>query len=406
MTAKRTHGARSIVACTAELDRVVALPTPACLSARLMGWPSHVVFVALVAGASSAACVHDVVLPDREVTATCGNDVVEPGEDCDVASPGCVECKILPTWTCTREACSPICGDGVVGGPGCADARREVECEMTGYWAGRQSTYLREPILGGLQVSSNWFFFRLEQEGDAFVVRESLDCGILVTGSATVRYTPSAARAILYASAMDGSSGRPARRGTSRPVPGGCVVSFDRWYAVRGAEDALLPPDFLAKPDLASLPPLPAVQDPATSTESPPGAVDPDGDGHPGIAFQIEGLVSGVRNSAQRDWKEFATPNGASVPGGALSFEMPGAFDLQENVLRVTECGTGCGLLRSLGRVATDIPPRILFSFVGKSLDGARVRRIARSAPRVSLEEDLATCARIRQLLPHDPSTP
>ena len=28
----------------------------------------------------------------------------------------------------------------------------------------RESTYLRETILGGLQISSNWFFLRFEQE--------------------------------------------------------------------------------------------------------------------------------------------------------------------------------------------------------------------------------------------------
>lgn len=369
--------------------------------------PSGAGIVALGIAVSTAACVHDVVLPDPQISATCGNGVVEPGESCDVASPGCVACAVAPTWTCTAQGCSTTCGDGVIGdGPTCSSPRRETACDMTGYWAVRQATYLREPILGGLQVSSNWFFFRLEQEGDAFTVREALDCGILVTGTATVRYTPDSLRSILHGSAMDGSSGRPARRGTSRVVPSGCAVSFDRWYAVRGVTDAFLPADFLAKPDLASLPPLPSVNDPTSATETPAGAIDPDGDGLPGLAFQIEGIASGVRNAAQRDWKEFATPSGASVPAAAISFVVPGAFDLQENVLRVTECGTACGLLRSVARVAQDVPPRIVFSWVGRDLTGPRVRQVVHHALGTSVEDDLATCANVRLLLPHDPGVP
>ena len=356
---------------------------------------------------AAPACVRDVVLPNEQATATCGNGVLEAGEECDTASAGCVACTVAPTWTCDAEGCAPICGDGVVGdGARCASPRREASCDLTGYWIARQSTYLRETILGGLQVSSNWFFLRLAQEGDAFVVLEALDCGIAVTGSASVRYTPSSLRAILNASGMDGRTGRPPRRGTSRATPGGCAFTFDRWYAVRGLSDAFLPADPSAKPALDALPPLPTVSDPVTSTERPEGVTDPDGDGIPGLAFQLEGIAAGVRNSAQRDWKEYATPEGASVPASALTFEVPGAFDLQESILRVTECGAACGLLASGARVAQDVPPRIAFSYLGRDLEGPRVSRVARRAPGASAEDDLATCAKVRLVLPHDPGVP
>lgn len=361
------------------------------------------VAVALV----SAACVDDVVLPSAEVTAECGNGVVEPGEACDVPSPGCVACAVVPTWSCTKSGCTTTCGDGVIGsGASCASPKREAACDLSGYWAARQSTYLRETILGGLQVSSNWFFFRLEQEGERFRVAEALDCGIFVSGAASVRYTPAGLRAVLYANRMDGEPGRPARGGTSRVVPGGCAVALDRWYAVRGLASTFLPADFTAHPDLASLPPLPTVKDPVATSERPEGAIDPDGDGIPGLAFQISGLAAGVRNSAQRDWKEFATPTGASVPAHAMTIVIPGAFDLQESVLRVTDCGSACGLLASVARVAQDIPARLALTWVGRTLDGPRTRSVVHAAPRADVDADLATCAAARLLLPHDPSVP
>lgn len=357
--------------------------------------------------ALTAACVNDVVLPDEMTTAVCGNGVVELGEECDVASPGCVACTVAPTWTCDEAGCTLACGDGVVSDdPQCGSPRREAACDMTGYWAIRQSTYLRETILGGLQVSSNWFFFRFAQEGDSFRVLDALDCGIEVTGSATVRYTPESLRAILQTSGMDGKTGRPARRGTSRAAAGGCAVTFERWYAVRGVTDAFLPADPTSTPELSTLTPLPAVKDPVAGTETPAGAIDPDGDGLPGLAFQIEGIASGVRNSAQRDYKEYATPPGAAVPAAAMSFDLPGAFDLQESILRVTECGTACGLLATSARVAKDIPPRITFSFVGRDIAGPRVSQVARRAPGESVDDDLVTCANVRLLIPHDPEAP
>ncbi|HSO39205.1 MAG TPA: hypothetical protein VLT33_42055 [Labilithrix sp.] len=353
------------------------------------------------------ACVHDVVLPNQELTATCGNGLVEPGESCDVQSPGCVACVVAPTWTCTPGGCSVTCGDGVVSdGAGCSSPKRDTACGMTGYWAARQSAYLRETILGGIQVSSNWFFFRLVQDGDAFRVLEALDCGILVTGNATVRYTPASLRAIIHDSGMDGTRGRPARAGVSRVAAGGCAVSFDRWYAVRGLAESFLPADFLAKPELSSLPKLPTVPDPAVASGTPEGAVDADGDGAPGLAFRIDGIAAGIRNSAQRDWKEFALPAGSSLPASTLTFDVPGSFDLQESVLRVTECGSACGFLSSVARPAQEIPARMTFAYLGRDLAGPRVSQVAMRTPGVDLGDDLATCANVRLLLPHDPAVP
>ncbi len=351
------------------------------------------------------ACADDSVPADPSSTeAICGNGIVEGAETCDVESPGCVSCAVAPNWTCQASGCTPLCGDGVVGtDANCTDARRAEACDMTGYWATRETNFTRDTVLGQVQTSSNWFLFRFEQEGDDFKVVESLDCGVHVTGSVTVDSSPATLRSSMYANRMDGAEGgRPARRGISRASGDGCEVTFERWYKVRGAAASFLPADFAAKPTLASLPPLPTVADPATSTDVPAGSEDPDGDGIPGTSFLITGFVQGTRNSAQRDWKEYATDPASPAPAGALAFSVPGTFDLEESVLRVTDCGSTCGLLSSSANAASDLPGKWALSYIGRSIGTPRVDNVVQGAPRANIETDLATCTKVRELLPHE----
>ncbi|HEY8040711.1 MAG TPA: hypothetical protein VIF15_12990 [Polyangiaceae bacterium] len=353
------------------------------------------------------ACAQDVVQPDVGTEASCGDGVVQSGEACDVASPGCVSCQIVPGWLCPGNVCTLICGDGVVGTAGSCDApRRDTDCDMTGYWAGRATDYTKDAVLGNVQTSSNWYLFHLQQSGTDFQVVEQLDCGVHVTGSATVDYTPGSLRGMMYLNRMDGGGSRPARHGTSQAADGGCAVTLDRWYNMRGGADALLPADFSTHPALASLPPLPTVSDPVTSNDFPAGATDPDGDGIPGIGLHITGVFSGTRNEVQRDWKEYATAAGAPVKAGALSLDVRGTFDLQGSVLRVTDCGTACALIASAAHVDSAIPGRLTFAFIGKTPGSARVAPVVAGVPRQSLDADLTTCANVRLMLPHDPSVP
>jgi hypothetical protein len=311
--------------------------------------------------------------------------------------------------------CIPLCGDGIVGtGPACTNPQRDTACDMTGYWAVREKDYTCDTIFHQPQTSSNWYLYHVTQTGNDFYVDAELDCGVHVTGSATVDYTPASLKAVMYLSPMDGSSAsdggvgsvsRPPRHGTSQATAGGCAVTLDRWYKVRGAEDSFLPSDFSTKPALSTLPALPTVSDPINGTDDAQGATDPDGNGFLGIAFQITGIVTGVRDSAGRDWKEYATTTGSPVPASALAFSVPGAFDLQESILHVSQCGTGCGLLTT-SATASGHPGEIDFQFIGKTLTSTRVSAIVAGAPRQEVTADLTTCQNVQQAIPHDGTAP
>jgi hypothetical protein len=360
-----------------------------------------------------AACAKDVVLPDLDAGSDCGNGVVEPGEQCDVQSPGCSSCLVTPGWTCPNNVCTPICSDGLAIGDGGACTMRDTACDMTGYWAARETDYTADTVVGEVQTSSAWTLFHFVQSGADFHVVEQLDCGIQTTGTANVQLTKDSMRANLYLNRMDGVAQvdggvpRPARHGTSQAVAGGCSFTLDRWYKVRAAEDSYLPADFSTKPALSALTPLPTVTDySATSTQWPQGATDPDGDGIPGIAYQITGLLSGTRNAVEREWQSYATDPGAPVPAAAITFAVPDGYDDQESVMRVTNCTGGCDLLASGANVRPDLRGRITLSFIGKTLGSTRVAPVVVAAPRQNPDLDLTTCANVKIILPHDPSVP
>jgi hypothetical protein len=278
---------------------------------------------------------------------------------------------------------------------------------MTGFWGARETEFERDSIVGSIQISSQWYFFHVTQTADDFVIDQELDCGVHVTGSATVDYSAASLRTLIYANRMDDSAGaHGARHGTSTSASGGCAVTFNRWYSVRGAEDTFLPADFSTHPALSALAPLPTESDPVNGTDSPPGITDPDGDGIPGVAFNVTGFVTGTRNSAQRTWQDYATADSAPIAASAITFVVPGAFDIEEHVMRVTDCGEGCSLLASAANADQNTPGRIAFSFIGKTFGSARVSAVAANVPRQDVNDDLTTCANVRLILPHDATPP
>jgi hypothetical protein len=279
---------------------------------------------------------------------------------------------------------------------------------MTGYWIARQTDFSIDDVLSQVQTSSNWYIFKIVQSGSTFEVETSIFCGLRVTGSATVDLTDPGARGLLWLNphGRDVPAPRQARQGTFAPGGDGCAFTMDRHYIVRGGDPSLLPADFRAKPELSTLPPLPEVNDPqAPPPAMLPGAADEDADGVPGIKFQISGNATGARSVVQRDWNEYFSEPSGPIPENALEFRAVVRFDNQEKILAVSGCPlVGCGILLAGSRPAPSLPGRVVFRYLGKSLDEPRVQRIIGGPLKTNADTDLQTCAKARASLPHDPS--
>ena len=366
------------------------------------------------------ACANDRILP---VDAHCGNLEREANEECDVESEGCQECRVVVGFACDDTACATICGDEIVAGDeecdppdaltcdsACRSGEKAEACDMTGYWVARETDFSIDDVLNQVQTSSNYYAYRIEQVGDTFEVAESLNCGIVVSGTADVNITPSGTRALMHLNPQDRTSARGPRRGTFVAEGDGCAFSMDRHYAIRGLEERFLPIDFIARPDLASLEPLPYEDNPEMLAGEPfgqnsEGAVDTDGDGALGLRFVISGNASGARNTVQRDWTEYFPNPQNPTPAYAIEFSASSRFANQENIMRVTGCPLiGCGVLLAGSVPATNLNHRVLFRYLGRELSDPRVARVFVAPMRADLDQDEITCANLRAALPHDPA--
>jgi len=361
-------------------------------------------FLALSVTLASVACAHDTVLPNVQVGSECGNLIREPGEECDVQSAGCIDCRIVPTWTCNASTCSVICGDGVIGdGATCANPRKDgPACDLNGWWVGRETDFTRDIVIGAVQTTTTWVLYRFAQSGESFRVEEELNCGTHVPGSASVDYTPGGLRAVMYENRMDANGKHGPRKGTFKANGSGCAFTYERFYAVRGVvEDSFLPVDFSLHPDLGQLQKLPFEIDPVHPTgQNVTGAIDAAGDGLLGISVRVSGLASGIRHSAEREWKQHTSVK--VIAPSALEFTAPGSWDLQANVLSATECGDLCSLVAAGAYAAQDIPSRLTLHFLGHTLGSTRVQAVVKGTTRGDQKIDLASCANARATLQQD----
>jgi hypothetical protein len=200
---------------------------------------------------------------------------------------------------CTMlAACAPdgVLGDDVASGDDAVvdspDAYvGETPCDMRGLWIAEQHTTSR--ALNAAQRTTNWYYYRITQDGDQFTIVEGANCGFVVDGTTTVTIDD----ATLEALAEQESAGL-GRGGTFAVDGSSCRFELDRSYNLRGANKARFLTDHWQVGDdplpLSSFPPLPT---------EPPDMEDWDGDGMHGITLRT-GL--GNRYVSQRDWNEHA----------------------------------------------------------------------------------------------------
>lgn len=278
------------------------------------------------------------------------------------------------------EASQPIAGAAANGGE--MRVPLDADCDMNGVWIARLTTFSRDSVFSAVQTTSNWFYYEFEHSGRDVTVSAALDCGMQVSGSADVTLNSATTQVLLHPNDQAG------RRGEFYKEADHCAFRLDRFYSVRGVSRAT----YLAA-DLSQNPELSTIQPPLPTEQSPMGAEDWDQDENPGIAFNVSGL--GSRHVVQRDWNEFWSDDTAVIAPRSDEFVARANFDSDEKII-ATSGGLGA-LLRAGATPATEMRHRIL------------LRRLARSpseaaAAAVRVADDLETCYKVQDSLPHDPT--
>jgi hypothetical protein len=210
--------------------------------------------------------------------------------------------------TAANPALSPDGGMAPLDPPVKADP-----CSLSGRWI--STVHYVTDALGQQQSCHSYVYYEIEQTAEAFTIKKGLLCGDDAIGggdfAATVDFSGSwtaVASRVQYAG----------RTGTSAATSGGCQVTFQKWYTVRGAT---LP--FYTDPSK----PLPSAEQPAMG--STPGWEDWDMDGNPGLTGLISGVVTGKIFVAPRQWTSMT----GSVPDVSSAFKLPLLWDQEPNVM-------------------------------------------------------------------------
>jgi hypothetical protein len=249
---------------------------------------------------------------------------------------------------------------GAGGQGGAADAV-DPECDFTGIWIAKQATV--SEALGIAATSNNWYYLEFRQSGTNVEVSKHYDCGIEVTGVVSVTLSKGTLEALLSHNVQTGRKGTLLRDGSN------CKFEAARFWSIRGADEARFLPN--AARDSEDSIPQSAMSKPLPTTSNTDGAVDIENDGKLGVAYQVSGIVSGTRNSVQRDWTKWFTEPGFEIPANTdwkSELVVRADFDNEENILDPASGPLASGStprrgakhilrLRFLGRDASD--PRV-----------------------------------------------
>lgn len=255
-------------------------------------------------------------------------------------------------------------GSSGAGGGGAEDGSVSgAACDLSGTWLAQHNT--RNTALGAPQLAVNWNYHRIEQEGDAFTIVQSFDCGYVVRGTTDVSLSDATLEATArMASAAVGTEGTFAETINGEA----CDLSFDRIYAIRGANKAMFLDAVWSVGDAPK--PLDEFAMPTNAAE---GMEDWDQDGHEGLT-QLTGI--GDRYTAQIDWHAFH----GQVPAYRAQFGGMGVITVDYDMREVVSEETPA-LLRT-----SSVPDPPGYGFMAR-IDEA-----------VDEEDPLAVCRRVQAL--------
>jgi hypothetical protein len=180
----------------------------------------------------------------------------------------------------------------------------DAGCDLAGRWLIAQRVLAT--AIGQQQAAHSWFYYEIEQHGDALRVTRGLHCGFDVVAKTSLAASVNASAAWPALLVHDSSTGRA---GTFTREGAGCRLVLDKEYVVRGATVAQYQDPARKLPDRTQ---------PATATTA--GWEDWDGDGNPGISLQVSSpLAGGTLYTCQRDWTRYE----GITPAGAVKLQVP-----------------------------------------------------------------------------------
>jgi hypothetical protein len=280
----------------------------------------------------------------------------------------------------TTGAAGTAAGQAGAGGGGEPAGAQDADCDFNGIWIGKQVTVSQALQLP--QSSNNWYYLEFKQSGTAVQVSKHFDCGIEVRGSVTVTVTKATTQALIAHNVQTG------RKATLMKDGANCKFAADRFWSVRGADEMRFLPN-ATRDSMDSIAMVEMVKPLPTKTNTD-GAVDTENDGQLGVAFQAAGIISGTRNSVQRDWTRWFTDTGYTIPASnnwTSDIVIRADFDNQENVLAVSDPFLNQGSMPNPSKHVLKL------RFLGRDKSDPRVAAIVKAA-------DIDTCYAIQDALP------
>jgi hypothetical protein len=266
---------------------------------------------------------------------------------------------------------------GAMAGAGAADP----ECDFTGIWIAKQAT-----VSEALQIaatSNNWYYLEFKQSGTDVEVSKHYDCGIEVTGIVSVKLAKATLEALLPHNVQTGRKATLVRDGNN------CKFESARFWSIRGGDDARYLPN--ATRDSEQSIKQVAMEKPLPTTSKTDGAIDVDNDGKLGVGFQVSGIVSGTRNSVQRDWTKWFTEPGFEIAASAdwkNELKIRADFDNEESILDPPD-----GPLASGSTPKGNSKHTLRLRFLGRDASDPRVAQIVKSS-------QVDTCFAIQDAFP------